>query len=312
LKFTIVIPVASGTTKDLTLAEYVAGFARTAEVSGFDAIAISEHPAPSAKWLERGGHESLDPFVALAYCAAVTTKLRIMPYLAVLPYRNPLLTAKAIATLDLVSQGRLVVVAGSGYLRSEFRALGVDFEERNALMDEALAVLTRAWLGGEIAYEGRHFQAIGQVSRPAPIQQPHPPLWIGGNSQQAQERAARYGSGWAPVQMDPDIATTTRTAPLATVGDVQRAIERMRSFVRQSEAGDRPFTVQLDAKATNFWVEQTMESRLAELRELSSAGVDRCVVQVPPGDLPSCDALIRQIGRIIVEPLSDHSFVSGR
>jgi probable F420-dependent oxidoreductase len=309
LKFTIVIPVATGAGAGLDAAEHIATFARTAEECGFYAVAISEHPAPSAKWLERGGHESFDPFVALAYCAGVTTTLRLMPYLAVLPYRNPLLTAKAVATLDLLSHGRLILVAGAGYLRSEFRALGVDFDERHALLDEALEVLTRAWLESEIAYKGRHFEAIGQVSRPAPMQQPHPPLWIGGNTLQAQERAAKYGTGWAPVQMDPDIAATTRTAPLSTVEDVLAAIEQVRALVRQRGGDDRSFTVQLDAKVTNFHFEQAMEERLEGLRAFGAAGVNRFVVHVPTADLTASIALIRRIGRELIQPLSDASLV---
>jgi probable F420-dependent oxidoreductase len=309
LKFTIVIPVATGAGAGFDAAEYIATFARTAEESGFYAVAISEHPAPSAKWLERGGHESFDPFVALAYCAAVTTTLRLMPYLAVLPYRNPLLTAKAVATLDLLSQGRLILVAGAGYLRSEFRALGVDFDERHALLDEALEVLTKAWRESEIAYKGMHFEAIGQISRPAPMQQPHPPLWIGGNTLQARERAAKYGTGWAPVQMDPDIAATTRTAPLSTVHDVLAAIEQVRALVRQRGGDDRSFVVQLDAKVTNFHFEQAMEERFEELRAFGAAGVNRFVVHVPTADLTASVALIRRIGLELVQPLSDASLV---
>jgi len=310
LKFTIVIPVASNAGLNLSLAEYVAAFAQTSEEAGFDAVAISEHPAPSTKWLERGGHESFDPFVALAYCAGVTKRLRLMPYLAVLPYRNPLLTAKSVATLDLLSHGRLTVVAGAGYLRSEFSALGVDFDERYALMDEALEILNEAWQGSEIVYQGRHFNAVGQVSRPAPLQRPHPPLWVGGNSKQAQRRAARYGTGWAPVQMDPDVATTTRTTPLATVEDVQEAIGWTRALVHENGGEDRWFTVQLDAKATNFDIDQPMDTRLADLDLLRSAGVDRCVVHIPPRELSASTALIRRIGHEMIAPLSDRSSVA--
>jgi hypothetical protein len=110
--------------------------------------------------------------------------------------------------------------------------------------------------------------------------------------------------------MDPDIAATTRTAPLATVEDVQGAIEWTRALVHERGGDDRSFTIQLDAKATNFEVDQAMDLRLAELRSLSSVGVDQCVVHIPPSDLPACVALIRRIGRELVEPLSDRSSVA--
>ena len=91
-----------------------------------------------------GGHQTLDPFVALAFAAAVTKRLRLLTYLAVVPYRNPFLLAKAAATLDRLSGGRFILGVGSGYLKTEFFALGVDFDERNALFDEALDVLPLA------------------------------------------------------------------------------------------------------------------------------------------------------------------------
>ncbi|HEX3960632.1 MAG TPA: LLM class flavin-dependent oxidoreductase, partial [Trebonia sp.] len=90
-----------------------------------------------------GGHQTLDPFVALSYVAAVTSRLRLLTYLSVLPYRNPMLLAKAAASVDIVSDGRFILGAGVGYNKSEFHALGVDFDERNALFDEALDVLPR-------------------------------------------------------------------------------------------------------------------------------------------------------------------------
>jgi alkanesulfonate monooxygenase SsuD/methylene tetrahydromethanopterin reductase-like flavin-dependent oxidoreductase (luciferase family) len=177
-------------------------------------------------------------------------------------------------------------------------------------MDEALEVLNQARQGGEIVYQGRHFNSIAQVSRPAPMQRPHPPLWIGGNSTRAQRRAATYGTGWAPVQMDPDVAATTRTAALATVADVQEGIDWTRALVHERGGDERSFTVQLDAKATNFEVEQPMDARLTELDSLRSAGVDRCVVHIPPSDLPASTALIRRIGRELISPLSDRSSVA--
>ena len=155
-------------------------FVRTAEEAGLGAIAFTEHPAPSLKWLEQGGHASFDPLAALAFCAAATTRLRLLTYLLVLPYRNPLLMAKTVATVDQLSGGRLTIGAGSGYLRSEFAAMGVEFEERGALLEEALDVLRQVWAGESFTGEGRHFTAPRQVSVPGPVQRPHPRCgWAG-------------------------------------------------------------------------------------------------------------------------------------
>ncbi len=136
-------------------------FAQTAEAAGVSAIALTDHPAPSKKWLAHGGHETLDPFAGLCFLASATRTIRLMTFLAVVPYRNPLLLAKSMATVDVLSSGRATFTLGTGYLRSEFAALGVDFAERNELFDEAVEVLRGVWSTDGFHYEGRHFKALG-------------------------------------------------------------------------------------------------------------------------------------------------------
>jgi probable F420-dependent oxidoreductase len=288
-------------------AEFVAKCAVAAEQSGFDAIAFSEHPAPSLKWLNHGGHESFDPFVALAYCAGITTRLRLMPCLAVLPYRNPLHVAKTLASLDVLSNGRLTLVAGAGYLRSEFKALGVDFAERNALLDESLEVLNKIWSNSEFTFEGRHFTALGQVSRPQPLQNPVPIL-IGGNSQAARKRAVRFASGWAPIQIKALAAETTRTSPLETLDDVKVAVSAMRTMVSESGRDNNSFVIQLDARATDFVdSDQPIGERLEELRTLSEIGIDRCAVHIPVSGISETLETIDMIGSEVIKRFSSES-----
>src|SRR3954470_22729616 len=151
--------------------------AQAAEAAGFDGIGFTDHPAPSYKWLNAGGHDALDPFVALAVVAAATERMRLIPNIVVLPYRNPFLVAKAAASLDALSGGRFVLSVATGYLRSEYRALGVDFENRNGLFDEALAVLRGVWSEDEFAFEGSGYTAGGVTANPKPARVP---IWIGG------------------------------------------------------------------------------------------------------------------------------------
>ena len=101
-----------------------------AEAAGFHGFGFTDHPAPTQRWLESGGHDAVDPFVAMGFAAARTTTLRLIPNVVVLPYRNPFVVAKSGATLDLLSGGRFTLAVGVGYLKREFAALGVDFEER--------------------------------------------------------------------------------------------------------------------------------------------------------------------------------------
>ncbi len=113
--------------------------ANLVEQAGFDAFSMSEHPYPDKGWLANGGHHAFDPFVSLSFAAAATSRIRVMTYILVSGYRNPYLTAKAAASLDVLSGGRFTLGTGAGYLKSEFEALNADFGRRGALLDEAIA-----------------------------------------------------------------------------------------------------------------------------------------------------------------------------
>ena len=192
-------------------------------------FAFTEHPAPGARWLSAGGHQTLDPFVVLGYVAAATERLRLLTYLAVAPYRNPLLLAKAAATVDALSGGRCILGVGTGYLKSEFYALGVDFDERNALFDEMLDVLPLHWSGEPFSYKGRHFDARDVIARPRPVQNPIP-IWIGGNAKVTRRRVAERAQGWMPLQGPPELSVTTRTPLLASRDELREAIAAMRDL----------------------------------------------------------------------------------
>ena len=182
---------------------------------------------------EGGGHQTLDPFVALGAAAAVTERIKLLTYLAVVPYRNPLLLAKAAASVDLLSNGRFILGMGTGYLKSEFFALGVDFDERNELFDEALDVMPLHWSGEKFSYEGRHFNARDVIARPSP-RRGTIPIWIGGNAKITRRRVATRAQGWMPMSGPPEMATTTRTADLSGLDDIGAAIRELKEM-----AGDR-------------------------------------------------------------------------
>lgn len=197
MDFTVEYPVSvPGHDPALVTAEGMRQVVRAAEEAGYAAVGFTEHPAPSKKWLDAGGHETLDPIAALSFCAAATERIRLMTYLLVLPYHNPFLLAKGLATVDLLSGGRLVVVAGTGYLRSEFLAAGVDMDERNARFDEAVEVMRGVWTHVPYDHEGRFFTGRGVAALPAPATPGGPPIWIGGQSAAAIRRAARLGDAW--------------------------------------------------------------------------------------------------------------------
>ena len=201
MHFTITHPMHSHPyNPELVSGDGIATVAAAAEAAGIHGFGFTDHPAPSQRWLEAGGHDALDPFVAMGYAAARTTTLRLIPNIVVLPYRNPFVVAKSGATLDLLSGGRFTLAVGVGYLKREFAALGVDFEERAALFDEALDVIRAIWTTDDVTFEGKHFSARGITAHPRPVSDPHPPIWIGGNTGAARRRVAEKGDGWCPFR----------------------------------------------------------------------------------------------------------------
>ncbi|HEY5384814.1 MAG TPA: TIGR03619 family F420-dependent LLM class oxidoreductase, partial [Acidimicrobiales bacterium] len=146
---------------EFTTKEGLTRFCQVAEAAGFAGIGFTDHPAPTERWLKAGGHDALDPFAALSFCAAVTDRMRLIPNILVLPYRNPFVVAKSVATIDALSGGRFTLAVATGYMRGEYKALGVDFEERNARFDEAIEVIRGIWSEEDFVYEGSTFEAKG-------------------------------------------------------------------------------------------------------------------------------------------------------
>lgn len=201
--------------------------AQAAEAAGFYAGTVTDHPIPSSRWLDSGGHYAQDPFVMLSMVAAVTTRLRVQTNILVLPYRNPFLTARAVSSLDVFSGGRVILGLGAGYMKPEYKALGVDFDRRNDLMDEYIRAMKLAWTGEDFSFEGTGYAAIGNRLRPVPVQTPHPPLLIGGNSRRALRRAAELGDAWHPFFVPKMVSDTARTANISSDEDMRGAIAYM-------------------------------------------------------------------------------------
>jgi probable F420-dependent oxidoreductase len=233
MKFAITHPMISHPyDPEIVSGHGIARVAQAAEAAGFHGFGFTDHPAPTQRWLESGGHDALDPFVAMAYAAATTTRLRLIPNIVVLPYRNPFIVAKAGATLDLLSGGRFTLAVGAGYLKREFAALGVDYDERNEVFDDALAVIRAVWTSDDVSFEGRHFTAKGITAHPRPLSDPHPPIWIGGNAAAARQRVADHGDGWCPFPAPAGLAKGTATIPMDSrerlaegITDVRRRVE---------------------------------------------------------------------------------------
>ncbi|WP_037577849.1 LLM class F420-dependent oxidoreductase [Phaeacidiphilus oryzae] len=282
MRFVFHYPELSGPDGDLLDAGDFGEVAAAAERSGFSGISVSEHPAPGARWLASGGHQTLDPFVALAFAAARTSRLRLLTCLAVAPYRNPALLAKQAATLDRLSAGRLILGLGAGYQKSEFHALGVDFEERNTLFDEALDVLPLHWKGEPFSYRGTHFSARDVQALPRPAQDPIP-VWIGGNSKLSRRRVAGRAQGWMPMAGPPRLASTARTPVLTdSVAGFGAAIAELRAAADAAGRDGQALDVLHGYRAEGLHVpEREPERHLAAFAELEKIGVTWTAVSVP-------------------------------
>lgn len=280
----------------------VAAVAAAAERAGFGGFGFTDHPAPTRRWLESGGHDALDPFVAMGFAAAHTSTLRLIPNVVVLPYRNPFLVAKAGATLDVLSGGRFTLAVGVGYLRGEFAALGVDFDDRGAVFEEALEVIRAVWTGDDVTVEGRHVTARGITAHPRPVSDPHPPIWIGGNTAAARRRAARFGAGWCPFPAPAVLARTARTAPMETLADLGAAVDDLRrrceSLGRDPGGLDVTFANALGGTPGTDGFDAA--AYLAGVEELAALGVTWLQVRVPGDGLAHALEAIDQFGSEVI------------
>ena len=301
MRFSVTYPLASGRcSAEFATRQGVAAFARAAEEAGFDGIGFTDHPAPTHRWMAAGGHDALDPFAALAFCAAVTERLLLIPNVVVLPYRNPLLVAKSVATIDALSNGRFVLAIGTGYLKGEYRALGVDFEERNDLFDEAIEAMRGVWTTDDFRYEGRHFTAHGQTVNPKPSGRI--PIWIGGNSRLSRRRVVEKADGWVPFPAPRGLAATARTVPLETLEDLSAMLQ---DLWRQAEsAGRDPSELDVSfmtlAGGNPADDDFNPDAHREALDELAGLGVTWCAAGIPGDSLSHALEALHRYGESVI------------
>jgi probable F420-dependent oxidoreductase len=183
---------------------------------GFSSVMIADHVvfpttiASKYPYTADGrfpGHgDALEQLTLMTYVAAKTTKLRLVTSVMILPHRNPVVTAKVLATIDVLSKGRVTVGVGVGWLREEFQALGApDFDRRGAVSDEYIRIFKTLWTKSPASFTGEFYRFDDIQFMPQPVQKPHPPIWIGGHSRAALRRVAKLGDGWHPVGANPAV-----------------------------------------------------------------------------------------------------------
>ncbi|NHD18538.1 MULTISPECIES: LLM class F420-dependent oxidoreductase [unclassified Actinopolyspora] len=236
-----------------------------AEQRGFDAMFLAEHthipssretPYPGGTDLPRHYYRTLDPFVSLTAAAVATKHLLVATGIALMIQRDPIITAKEVASLDRVSGGRAILGVGAGWNREEMRNHGTEPAHRGALMDERIRAIRSLWTEEVAEFHGDHVDIEASYCWPKPVQQPHPPIYVGGESERSVERVAEYGGGWLPRAGTEDLA-----------GSIARVRDRAgwRVPVSLYAAGD-------DA---------------ASVEEYARAGVDRVLFYLPTVDRDS-------------------------
>ena len=176
-----------------------------AEALGLDSVWASDHVFNVSYVLERiGNRPYYDPLTILTYIAARTERIALGTSVLVLPYHHPMRLAKATATLDVMSGGRLLLGVGVGVIEEEIEAMGTAYADRGTMSDETIAILKTLWSEEEPSHQGKRYQFSGMKFSPKPLQKPHIPILIGGVSRAAIRRAARAGDGWHPTAMPPE------------------------------------------------------------------------------------------------------------
>jgi probable F420-dependent oxidoreductase len=251
--------------------------ATTAERLGYDAVHTLDHPVPHPQYdLPEIGHyyHNLDPFVELAVAAAATSRIRLWTNLVVLALRNPFLTAKLVASLDVVSSGRVIFGIGAGYQVQEFDALGVPFAERNEIMDEAIAAMKVAWTGEPFDFTGKGFSAKGNQALPRPVQLPYPPIWVGGNSPRAVRRAVEFGQGWTPIPEPPYSDKPRSFAALSSFEALRDRIAYAREHAEKIGRTE-PLDIAFSTNSFGYWKGRNLseQEQIDDAGRLTEAGV---------------------------------------
>jgi probable F420-dependent oxidoreductase len=239
--------------------------AKKAEELGFDSIWYAEHPAvpvhSNSPFPATGGEipwtysHFTDPYIALARASGVTSTIKLGTGITLIPERNPLLLAKEISTLDLVSGGRFILGIGTGWLREETELMGGDFEHRWTQTREAIEVMKELWTKEEAEYHGRYFDFPPVKSYPKPVQQPHPPIVLGGMARNVLRRVVAHADGWLPNRV--------------TAADVEDSRARLDAMA--AEAGRDPKSITISVFG------QAPERDLVQ--SLLNAGADRVIVR---------------------------------
>ena len=259
-------------------ADGLTGMAVKAEEMGFDSVWVTDHIIIPHVIPGRTDivyrHDMLEPLSLLTHLGAVTSKVSLGTSVVILPYRNPIILAKTIATADVLSRGRVIFGAAVGWMEGEFQALNAPFANRGLLSDEYIKLLKELWTNPTPEFQGEHFQVSEVTFSPMPVQKPHPPIWIGGRSRLGVRRAVEFGDYWHPSQMGPEELAKNAAYLRRYSESVGRASPPKLSF-----RGTLDFT-SAPSGDERPPLHGTTEDVIADLHQYAEAGVDHAVMEI--------------------------------
>ena len=263
-----------------------------AEALGLDSVWVHDHVFNVAHVLERiGDRPYYEPLTLLTYVAARTRRVRLGTSVLVLPYHNPIRLAKAAATLDVLSGGRLILGVGVGAVENEMVAMGTPFKERGAFTDEAIAAMRALWAQAEPRFDGRYSRFAGMPFSPKPVQTPSIPLVIGGVSPAAIRRAARLGDGWQPLGLSPEALATS----MVTLRQEAKAHGR--------DAAQIPVSIAMSLAAwtpRRFALGTRPDEVVRSARAYAAAGVETLVISANTSDPGAARTALEMVAREVL------------
>ena len=190
--------------RHLATPDIIRATAVRAEALGYDSVWVSDHVVVPRAHVVNFGETVFDPLVTLGVIAGATRRVQLGTTVLIVPYRNAVVTAKMVSSLDALSGGRVVLGIGAGWVAAESAMLGVPFAERGPMTDEHVRAMQALWTAPAPSFNGRYTQFSELVFEPKPVQKPHPPIWVGGHSRAALRRTVEFGAAWHPINRPPD------------------------------------------------------------------------------------------------------------
>ena len=298
--------------------EQLRSVAQRAEDLGYDHVWVSDHIvlpkkvdsfypyAADGVATFKPDEPYYEPLAALNFIAGCTQRIRLGTHVLIIPYRNPVLTAKILSTLDVLSGGRVILGAGVGWMEEEFQAMGLDtYKERGAVTDEYLQLFKELWTKESPSFQGKYYQISDVGFEPKPVQKPHLPIWIGGHSGPAIRRAAKYGDGWMPIGLRPPAILD----PEELGGKIARLRKLTVEAGRPEDAVTLTFSTGVvfnDAAGSSREMMQGQPEQIAaDLRQYQDLGVSNFIIGFQGSTVPELQENMERFSREVMTLVPD-------